>query len=91
MGSNAVSVTVDGECVAQALREALEKLDTAEAEVVLDFSCVHRLDADALRAMENLADTVDGKGPKLVLSNVNIDLYKVLKLMKLTSRFAFRA
>ena len=40
--------------------------------------------------MENLADTVDGKGTKVVLRGVNIDIYKVLKLMKLSPRFAFR-
>jgi anti-anti-sigma regulatory factor len=88
---NTVSLKIDGELVAHALQEALANLDGAGGEVVLDFSSVHRIDPSALRAMENFAGAVDDKGAKVVLSGVNVDIYRVLKLMKLAPRFSFRA
>jgi len=90
MATNAVWVKVDGGRVVQSLHEAREKVAGAQAEVVLDFSSVCRVDAGALRAMEGIADAVDGDRTKVVLRGVNIDIYKVLKLMKLAPRFAFR-
>ncbi|MGO9270882.1 MAG: STAS domain-containing protein [Terriglobia bacterium] len=88
MPAKAVWLEIDGEFVARALQEALKKLNGAGGEVVLDFSSVHRIDASALRAMESFVSTVDGKA-KLALQGVNIDVYKVLKLMKLSRRFSF--
>ena len=73
----------------QALQEAREKLDSAEGDVCLDFSSVRRIDPSALRAMEELAGLADEKAVKVVLRGVNVDIYKVLKLVKLTSRFSF--
>jgi anti-anti-sigma regulatory factor len=80
---------VDGERVVQALQAAGEKLDTVDGELVLDFSSVHRIDPGAVRAMEKLAGMADDKTVKVVLRGVNIDIYKVLKLVKLTPRFSF--
>jgi anti-anti-sigma regulatory factor len=91
MATNAICLSVDGERLAHALREAREKLDSAQGEVVLDFSSVQRIDPGAIRAMEHLADAADGNGTKLFLSNVSVDIYKVLKLMKLSPRFSFRS
>jgi len=88
MPAKAVWLKIEGQLVAPTLQEALEKLDGAAGEVVLDFSSVHRLDASALRAMENFVSTVNGTA-KLALQGVNIDVYKVLKLMKLSQRFSF--
>jgi anti-anti-sigma regulatory factor len=90
MATNAVWVKVDGERVVKAFEEAREKLANAHDEVVVDFSSVHRIDSSALRAMEDIAEAGDGQGTKVVLRGVNINIYKVLKLMKLTPRFAFR-
>ena len=86
---NAVWLKIDGERVVHALQEALEKLDGAGGEVVLDFSAVCRIDPRALTAMENLASTAGDKAAKVVLRGVNVDIYKVLKLMKLAPRFSF--
>jgi anti-anti-sigma regulatory factor len=88
MPANAVWLKIDGERVALALQEALEKLDGIGGEVVLDFSSVRRIDTSALKAMENFAATVDGKA-KVALQGINVDVYKVLKLMKLAPRFSF--
>ena len=67
----------------------MRTLDSAEGDVVLDFSSVRRIDPSALRAMEELAGIADDKAVKVVLRGVNVDIYKVLKLVKLTSRFSF--
>lgn len=90
MGTNALWVKVDGNRVVHAVQAARESLDGGQAEVMLDFSSVQRLETDALSAMEALAQAIDGKGTKVVLSNVSVPAYKVLKLMNLTSHFEFR-
>jgi len=84
-------MSVEGERAAHTLQEARKTLESAQGEVVLDFSSVQRIDSGALRALGELADTASGKGIQLVLNNVSVDIYKVLKLMGLTSRFSFRA
>jgi len=86
---NAVFITIDENRVIPALREAGEKLDSAEGDVALDFSSVHRVDSSALRAMEELARIADDKNVKVALRGVNVEVYKVLKLVKLTRRFSF--
>src|SRR5271165_7532133 len=79
----------DGETIVQILQGAREKLDSAEGDVLLDFSSVRRIDPSALTTMEELAGIADDKAVKVVLHGVNVDIYKVLKLVKLTSRFSF--
>jgi anti-anti-sigma regulatory factor len=89
MAMMTVFLKIDEERVVQALQDAGEKLDSAEGEVVLDFSSVLRIDASGLRAMDEFAGKADGKGLKVALRGVNVSVYKVLKLVKLTSRFSF--
>ena len=89
MATIAVWLKIDEERVVQALHEAAEKLDSVEGEVALDFSSVSRIDSSALRALEEFARLADDKGVKVVLRGVNVSVYKVLKLVKLTSRFSF--
>lgn len=88
MAMTAVFIKVDETRIVQALREVGEKLDGTEREVALDFS-VLRIDSSALRAMEELARIADEKNVKVALRGVNVDVYKVLKLVKLTRRFSF--
>jgi len=85
----AVWLKIDEERVVQALQEAGEKLDSVDGEVALDFSSVRRIDPSAVRALEEFARTADNKGVKVVLRGVNVAVYKVLKLVKLGSRFSF--
>jgi len=85
----AVWLKVDEERVVQALQEAGEKLDIAEGEVMLDFSSVLRIDVSGLMALEQFAGRADDKGVKVALRGVNVSVYKVLKLVKLTSRLSF--
>ncbi len=89
MAIMAVWLKVDEERIVQALQEAGERLDSSEGEVVLDFSSVLRIDASGLRAMEEFAGTADDKGARVALRGVNVAVYKVLKLVKLASRFSF--
>ena|SRR5208337_1610801 len=89
MTSFSVWPKADGETIVQALQEAREKLDSAEGDVLLDFSSVRRINPSGLRVMEKLAGIADDKAVKVVLRGVTVDIYKVLKLVKLTSRFSF--
>ena len=91
MTTNAKCLEIDGERVVASLQAASEALDSVKGDVVLDFSCVSRIDPSAVRAMEKFAGIADGKAIKIVLRGVNVDLYRVLKLVKLTSRFSFLA
>lgn len=85
----AVFLNIDQHRVAPALHEAGEKLNGGEGEVILDFSSVCRVDSRALQAMEELARKAEDRAVKIVLRGVNVDIYKVLKLVKLTRRFSF--
>lgn len=89
MAMTAVFLNIDDRCVVSALKDAGEKLDSAQGETALDFSSVLRVDSSALRALEEFARLADEKAVKVVLRGVNVDVYKVLKLMKLTRRFSF--
>jgi anti-anti-sigma regulatory factor len=71
------------------LRDVTEKLEEAGSGVILDFSAVHRIDSATLRAMETLAIAAREKSIKPALRGVNVEVYKVLKLARLTSQFSF--
>lgn len=74
----------------RAVRDFEEKIAARDGgEVVLDFSAVRRVDASALKAVERVAGLAGEKGVKVAIRGVNVDVYKVLKLMKLTSKFRF--
>jgi anti-anti-sigma regulatory factor len=89
MATIAVWLKIDKERVVQALQEAGETLDSAGGDLLLDFSSMRRIDSSVLRAMEEFACIADGKGVKVVLRGVNVDVYRVFKLVKLASRFSF--
>jgi anti-anti-sigma regulatory factor len=89
MDAIAVMLKIDGERVADSLKEIGEKFEGAQGEVVLDFSSVRRIDPDALTALEQLLSTADKKAVKVALRGVNVDIYRVLKLAKLTPRLSF--
>ena len=82
-------LNLEEKCVVPALAAAAEKLVDATGEVVLDFVSVRRIDANALRALEELAAEADKKDVDIVLLGVNVGLYKVLKLTKLARRFSY--
>ncbi len=89
MAMIAVFLDIDEQRVALALQEAQGNLDSTQGEAGLDFSSVRRIDCIALRALEEFVRIADEKAVKVVLRGVNVDVYKVLKLVKLTQRFSF--
>lgn len=88
MATIAVWLKIDEERLVQALHEAGKTLDSG-GEVFLDFSCMRRINTSALRLMEEFAGIAYDKGVKVVLRGVNVDVYRVFKLVKLASRFSF--
>ena len=89
MATTAVWTKIEEECAVGVLREALDKLDTKNGDVSLDFSPVQQIDAGIVRALEELANRADDKGVRVSLRGVKVEVYKVLKLVKLSSRFVF--
>jgi len=84
-----VWLQVEESGIVQALQAAAEKLDRDQGEVLLDISSMRRIDAGALKAMEEFASKADDQGVKVVLRGANVDVYKVLTLVRLVSRFSF--
>ncbi len=89
MALTVVWLKSDEERIAQALQEAMGKLNSIENKVILDFSSVRRIDSGELRVMEDFVGIADSRGVKIVLRGVSVDIYKVLKLVKLAPRFVF--
>lgn len=85
----AVLRKVDNESVASILREVEKSLKRAQGELIIDFSSVARLDGVALSSLAEFASKADTASVKVILRGVNVDVFKVLVLMKLNSRFSF--
>ncbi len=80
---------IDGERLAQSLEEACHRLETAEGEIVLNFSSIERLDPAAVAALKTLAAAAEEKNVKLLCRGVNVAVYKVLKLVKVAQHLSF--
>ena len=91
MSTIAMFVRIDGERVAEGLRDARSMLNGTTREAVLDFASVSRVRPQDLAVMEELIQVADERGVKIELRGVNVGIYKVLKLAKLASRFSFHA
>jgi len=90
MTTNAEWIKVAPERVLQDWQqEAVDKVNSAPGEVILDFSSVLRIDSNVAVALEQLAGLAEDKSVKVVLRAVNMDIYKVLKLLKVSQRFSF--
>lgn len=89
MENVAVQIAIDPQRVEAALEEARTMLDKTDGELILDLATVPRLAARDLRSLERLAAVADERGVRIVLRGAGSSLYKVLKLMKLSSRFLF--
>jgi anti-anti-sigma regulatory factor len=87
----AMRFRVEQERITPILQEAAQSVEKADADLILDFSSVRRLDASAIGALEKLTQTAETRGVTVRLSEVNVDVYKVLKLVKLTTKLEFLA
>lgn len=81
---------IDAQHVVESLRAVRMRLDGMAVEAVLDFSSVLRIDPSALCEMESLVTLAEESNDKICLLHVNVEIYKVLKLAKLSARFNFR-
>jgi anti-anti-sigma regulatory factor len=84
-------VMLDEKQLVPVLQDLAEKLDRAGSELVLDFSAVRWIDSKAVLAIDGLTQKADEKSIRVVLHNVDVDVYKVLKLVRLTPRLSFVA
>ena len=89
MATSSTVVTSDEKLITAALDYAVKQLDGAEKEIVLDFSSVRRIDSGDMRRLEEFARAAETKKIKASLRGVNVDVYKALKLAKLTREFWF--
>ena len=89
METVAVQLAIDPKRVQAGLEKARTMLDKASGELILDLTTVPRLAARDLQSLDGLAAVANQKGVTIVLRGVGTTLYKVLKLMKLSSRFSF--
>ena len=84
MPITAVLLKVDPERVADSLLELQAQIAAGNVESVLDFSSVSRIDAKAVQSLEALAGLADAKAARIELRGVNVEIYKVLKLVNVT-------
>jgi anti-anti-sigma regulatory factor len=87
MATVALWTKIQEESAVELLRGAMEKLDGANGEITLDFSSVQQVDASIVGAVEELIERAERKDVRVALRGVNVDVYKVFKLVKLSSRF----
>lgn len=90
MATTAETIRIDSAGAASLLQQASEQLKRAQGEVLVDFSSVRRIDPRALRLLEEVAAEADKRQTKVRLRGVNVDVYKVMKLAQLASRFTFQ-
>ena len=83
-----VSLKLDGADLVESLQAAGQKLEEMEGDMILDLSSVHGVSPAALSAMSDFADVAEDKSVNVVLRNVNVDVYRVLKLARLAQRFS---
>ncbi len=81
--------TLERDDIARTIRQCREQLESADGPLVLDLSALRRIDPQLLGAIEELAVAPKRKDVKIALRGVNAGVYKVLKLMKLASRFSY--
>ncbi len=82
-------IRIEENLLPEAVESARIKLDQADSQVVMDFSLVQRLDTRLLASMSDLASIAKAKDNSITLHAVNVEVYKALKLARLTSSFSF--
>ena len=84
-------VTLEEKQLVPVLQDLAQKLERAGSELVLDFSAVGWIDSQAVLAIDELSQKAGEKSVRIVLRGVNVDVYKVLKLVRLTPKLSFAA
>jgi anti-anti-sigma regulatory factor len=89
MSTVPVFLKIDADRVRDSLQGAIGRMQSTENEAVLDFSSVRRIDASDLEMMQELANMAEARGVKLAVCGVNVKIYKVLKLARISPRLGF--
>ena len=89
MATNGTWFKIDEKHTMQDLQTAANSVNRADSELVIDCSELARLDPRGVATLGALANKADEHEVKVVLHGVNVDIYKVLRLVKLTARFSF--
>lgn len=71
------------------LEKAAQNLERHEGEIVIDFSSVRRIGTNGLMYMEALSTSPRERNATIVLQNVGVDVYRILRLLKLNQGFSF--
>jgi anti-anti-sigma regulatory factor len=88
METNTLCLKIDANNVMADLLQAEECLEQRQ-ELALDFSGVSRIDSAGVEALQSFAHTAEDRKTKVALRGVNVNVYKTLKLARLTRRFLF--
>jgi len=88
METSALCLKIDGNNVMADLLKAEESLE-GRPELALDFSGVSRIDSTELEGLQSFAHRADERNTKVALRGVNVNVYKTLKLARLTPHFSF--
>lgn len=83
------NIVVNGERVAETLKELCGCLSPNGSDMLLDFFLVQSIDPAAIEGLEQLAEAAKLASVKVILRGVNVEIYKVMKLSDLTDKFLF--
>ena len=88
MTNSVARLEIDPDRVAHMLRQEAVELLGSGSEVVLDFSAVRRIEANGVAALEELLELTESRSVRIRLESVDTNVYKVLRLVNLSQRFA---
>jgi anti-anti-sigma factor len=83
-----LALSIDEQDFVGSLEKARKSLEP-ESQLMLDLSSIRRIDSRGLRALQELVHQAEESKGKVVLRGVNVDVYKALKLARLTRIFSF--
>lgn len=88
METDTLCLKIDGSNVMAELLKAEESLEGRQ-ELALDFSGVSRIDSAGLEGLQKFARRAEDRKTKVTLRGLNVNVYKTLKLARLTPAFSF--
>jgi ABC-type transporter Mla MlaB component len=85
----AIVLKMEESTAASTLLENRAGLGACGADVVLDFAAMRRIDTATVAALQEFSRAASQQNVRMVLRGVSVDIYKVLKLVKLTAPLSF--
>lgn len=84
-----VLVKLEAHNAGPALEAECQRLDGGPGEAIIDLSALGRIDAGAVAGLEAFVRTAESKSVQVIFTGVNVDVYRVLKLVKLAAKVSF--